>query len=481
MQLFVIIKVIGILLIFYSLTLLPPMAVSLWYQDGVLTDFLIPFTIMLIIGLVCWIPTRHQQREIRLRDGFIITTAFWTVLSVVGALPFVFNLGLNFTQAVFESVSGFTTTGATVIVGLDHLPKSILYYRQQLTCLGGLGIIVLAIAVLPMLGIGGAQLYKAEGPGPMRDDKFAPRLRYTATAMIYTYFVLVILCALSFWFAGMTLFDAIGHSFSTIATAGFSTHDDSFAFFQSPLIEAIAIIFMLLGSLNFTVHYMAWFKLDMRYYWYDSQGWVFLGIVFVILVVCVVTLRLTDYYPDFLTALRYASFNFISIITTTGFLTTDYSQWPLFVPVLILGSSFIGGCVGSTAGGLKVLRVILLYKQAVREIVRLIHPNAIIHVKIGGKRVSNRIAEGVWGFTSLYMGSYILLSLLVMGTGLDIVSAFSGVATCMNMTGPGLGTVVFLFKDVSDVGLWILSFSMILGRLEILTVLVLLAPTFWKK
>jgi len=481
MQLSVTQRILGLLLILFSLTLFPPMGVSLWYQDGGLEAFIVAFLVMFGVGMALWFPARKAKKELHLHDGFLITALFWTVLSVVGALPFLFVPDLNIAKAVFEAVSGFTTTGATVIGNLESLPMSILYYRQQLQWLGGLGIIVLAVAVLPMLGIGGMQLYRAETPGPMRDEKLTPRLGNTAKALLYIYITLTVACAFAYWMAGMTLFDAIGHSYSTVATGGFSTHDDSLGYYKSPIIEIIAMIFIILGSLNFTVHFLVWRKSDLRLYWSDIQGRVFIYIVLVLIAITVIVLMWQGVYSHFWTALRYASFEVISIISSTGYAIDDFSRWPLFLPVLILGSGFIGGCVGSTAGGFRVIRLILLYKQAVREIMRLIHPNAVIAVKIGHQKVSDQVAQAVWGFTFLYMASYVFLSFLFMATGVDYMTAFSGVAATLNMTGPGLGKVAATYENINDAGLWILSFAMLLARLEIFTLLVLLTPAFWRR
>ncbi len=481
MQLSVTQRILGLLLISFSFTLFPPIAVSLWYQDEALWDFIVAFFVMSGIGIVLWFPARDAKKELHLHDGFLITAMFWFVLSMVGALPFLFVPNLSHAQAVFEAVSGFTTTGATVISGLDSLPKSILYYRQQLHWLGGLGIIVLAVAILPMLGIGGMQLYRAETPAPMRDNKLTPRLAHSAKSLLYIYITLTISCALAYWMAGMTLFDAIGHSYSTVATGGFSTHDASLAYFNSPIIEIIAMIFIILGSLNFTVHFMVWHKKDLRQYWHDIQGRVFIYIVLVLIIVTLAVLMWQGVYSNFWTALRYSSFEVISIISSTGFGIADFSAWPLFLPILLLTSGFIGGCVGSTAGGLRIIRFILLYKQAGQEIMRLIHPHAVTAVKIANKKVPNNVTQAVWGFAFLYIASYVFLSILFMATGVDMVTAFSGIAATLNMTGPGLGEVAITYGSISDIGLWILSFSMLLGRLEIFTLLVLLSPAFWRR
>ncbi len=476
-------RILGLLLILFSVTLLPPAGVSIWYNDAGLSAFIIAFAVMFGVGAISWFPARNARKELHLHDGFMIIAVFWIVLSIVGALPFLFVLVPNLTvaQAVFEAVSGFTTTGATVISNIDILPKSILYYRQQLQWLGGLGIIVLAVAILPMLGIGGMQLYRAETPGPMRDEKLTPRLENTAKALLRIYITLTITCAIAYWLAGMSLFDAIGHSYSTVATGGFSTHDESLGYFNSPTIEIIAMVFIMLGSLNFTVHFIAWRKLDISHYLHDIQGKVFVYIVLVLIVITVAVLMGQGVYTNFWTALRYGSFEVISIISSTGYAITDFSAWPLFLPVLILGSGFIGGCVGSTAGGFRVIRLILLYKQAIREIMRLIHPNAVITVKIDNKKVSDTVAQAVWGFAFLYIASYVFLSMLFMATGADMVTAFSAVAATLNMTGPGLGKVSGTYAEISDIGLWILSFTMLLARLEIFTLLVLLSPAFWRR
>jgi len=474
-------RILGQLLISFSLTLLPPIGVSLWYQDDDFIIFITVFLMIFIIGVLCWFPARQAKQELLLHDGFIITAGFWILLSLLSALPFLFSPHLDMAQSVFEAVSGFTTTGATVISGLDELPKSILYYRQQLQWFGGLGIIIFVIAVLPILGIGGMQLYRAETPGPMHDDKLTPRLRYTAEYLLYVYVSLTAACALAYRWAGMNWFDAVCHSFSTLSTGGFSTHDASLAYFDSPVIEIIAMVFMVLGSLNFALHFMAWTQWNMRRYWDDIQSKIFLLIVLFLTTICFVVLMLKGVYTDFWTALRYSSFQLISMISTTGFLTADFSQWPSILPILILSSGFIGGCVGSTAGGFRVIRLILLYKQAMRGVMRLIHPHAFLVIKIGHRRVSDDIVQAVGEFSVLYMASYLFLSLLFMATDVDMITAFSAVAACFNMVGPGLGEVAVTYGSISDIGLIILSFAMLLGRLEIYTLLVLLTPAFWRK
>src|SRR3569623_760723 len=451
MQLPVVQRILGILFMMHSVTLLPPLLVALAYGESEWAEFLFTFGLLFLVGAAVWWPVRAERRELRTRDGFVIVVMFWTVLGMVGAIPFMFQPHLPFTEAVFESVSGFTTTGATVISGLDQLPKSILYYRQQLTFVGGIGIVVLAVAILPMLGVGGMSLYRAETPGPMKDTRLAPRIIGTARAVSYTYIGLCAVCALAFWAAGMDLFDAVGHSFAVLATAGFSTPDASIAYFNR------------------------------RYYWEDRELRVFVVMTLILIALCVAVLMWTSHYSDFWQALRYASFNVVSTLTTTGFVTANLSEWPLFLPVLLMLIAFIGGCAGSTAGGLKVIRVMLLYKQGMRELSRLSHPRGVFPIKIGGKILPNNIVDAIWGFFSFYMLSALLLTLIMMSTGLDAVTALSAVSASLNNMGAGLNTVGTTFEPVSSFGKWVLIFAMLLGRLEVFALLVLLTPAFWRR
>ncbi len=479
MQLLVIQRILGLLLMLHSVTMLPPFLVALFYGEPEWWDFLVTFSGLALLGSVIWLPVRRQRTELRTRDGFVVVVMFWTVLGLFGAIPFMFE-HLSFTEAVFESVSGFTTTGATVISGLDQLPKSILYYRQQLTFIGGIGVVVLAVAILPMLGVGGMSLYRAETPGPMKDSKLTPRIIETARAFSYTYVGLCIACALAFWVAGMSLFDAIGHSFAILATAGFSTHDASFTFFDSPLIEGIACVFMLLGAINFSLHFLAWRGRTLRHYLQDHELRVFLMIAVGLILLFTAVLVWTAKYPDHVQALRYATFNVISILTTTGFVTADYSSWPLFLPVLLMVIAFMGGCAGSTVGGLKIMRVMLLYKQGMREILRLAHPHGVFPIKVAGKALPSHVVEAIWGFFSLYILSAVVLTLLMMATGLDAVTALSAVSASLNNMGVGLNDLGTTFAPVTLFGKWVLIFAMLLGRLEIFALLVLLSPAFWR-
>ena len=481
MHLTVIARVLGLLMMIFSLTLVPPILISYLYNDGAATAFLTALGITFGVGFMVWLPVYRHKQELRTRDGFIITVLFWLVLAFSGCLPLMFaeQPGLSFTDAFFESLSGWTTTGATVITGLDHLPQSILWYRQQLQWLGGMGIIVLAVAVLPMLGIGGMQLFRAETPGPVKDSKLTPRITETAKALWYIYLSLTIACATAYWAAGMSLFDAVGHSFATVAIGGFSTHDASLGYFNNPVIEAIAIIFMLISVLNFGLHFFAWKQRSLMHYFGDSELkfllWIFGGGA----LLTVSALYLTETYtlPE---AIRYGVFELVSVATTTGFGTADFSAWPIFIPVLLFMMAFIGGCAGSTGGGMKVIRVLLIYKQGIREIHRLIHPNAIIPVKINKRPVNDRVLEAVWGFFSVYILTYMVMMVALLATGLDHVTAFSAVGACLNNLGPGLGEVAANYGNISDAAKWILSLTMLLGRLEIFTFLVLISPAFWR-
>ncbi|OGT19078.1 MAG: potassium transporter [Gammaproteobacteria bacterium RBG_16_57_12] len=475
-------RIIGILLMIFSLTMLPPVLVSLIYDDGALIAFLTAFAVIYLTGLVIWLPVRGERRELRLRDGFVIVAAFWSVLSLSGALPFMIaeHPHLHFTDAVFESVSGFTTTGATIIAsGLDTLPHSIIYHRAQLQWLGGMGIIVLAVAILPMLGVGGMQLFRAETPGPMKDNKLTPRVTETAKALWYVYLAITLACAAAYGAAGMNAFDAITHSYSTVAIGGFSSHDASIGYFNSITIELIAVFFMLLSGMNFALHFLAWRHRSLRPY-RDSELYLFLTVMLGGVLIVAVYLYAGNVYAEPLTALRNAMFHVVSVGTTTGFVTTGFAQWPGFLPVLILMISFIGGCAGSTGGGLKVIRFMLLIRQGLREIRRMVHPNAQMPVKVNRKVVPELVVQAVWGFFSLYVGSFLLIFLVLLGTGMDQVSAWSAVASCMNNTGPGLGAVTMHYADASVTAKWALSFAMLLGRLELFPILVLMAPAFWR-
>ncbi|MCA2016456.1 TrkH family potassium uptake protein [Vibrio tritonius] len=484
MQFRSIIRIVGLLLALFSISMLAPALVALIYRDGAGVPFVSTFFTLLFIGFAAWFPHRHYRQELKARDGFLIVVLFWTVIGSAGAMPFWLSEHpqISVTNAFFESFSALTTTGATVIVGLDSLPKAILFYRQFLQWFGGMGIIVLAVAILPVLGIGGMQLYRAEIPGPVKDNKVTPRIAETAKALWYIYLSLTIACAGAYWLAGMTLFDAICHSFSTIAIGGFSTHDASMGYFHSHVINLITVVFLLISACNFTLHYAAFAtgSVNLKFYWHDREFRAFLLIQALLFFVCFAVLIAHQSQGSFYDMMNQALFQTVSISTTAGFTTTGFSEWPLFLPVLLLFSSFIGGCAGSTGGGMKVIRILLLTVQGAREIKRLIHPRAIYPIKLGGVALSQRVVDAVWGFFATYTLVFVVCMLALIATGMEELSAFSAVAATLNNLGPGLGEVAVHFANVNDTAKWILIVSMLFGRLEIFTLLILFTPTFWR-
>ncbi len=510
-----VLKVVGILFAMFSISLIPPIAISYYYGDGSFAAFLVSFAVILTAGIIIWFPVRNKPTQLGPREGFLTVAAYWISLAVAGTLPFLLSedLHIGFTDAFFESMSGLTTTGATVLTGLDSLPKSVLYYRQQLQWLGGMGIIVLAVAVIPMLGIGGMQLYRAEMPGAMRNTKLTPRIKETAKALWYIYLGLTVICALAYWLAGMTPFDAIAHSFSTIAIGGFSTHDASFAFFENDAVLYVAIVFMILSGINFALHFRvlsrsASFRIlsgirarfrdrksrrdpfhtstfagqsSFRQYLRDAELRTYLWLLLITALTVAVVLVLTfDRFESTSVTIKHGLFQAVSIATTSGFTTTDFSSWPLFLPALLLAASIIGGCTGSTAGGVKVFRIILLFKQGRREILQLIHPDAVFPIRMNQAPVHDRVINAVWGFFVLYVVSFVILALVLMATGLDMITAYSTVTACLNNLGPALGAAAKNYAELSSPSKWVLAFTMLLGRLELLTLLILLTPRYWQ-
>ena len=474
-------RLLGLFLIIFSGMMIPPILVSLLYQDGELIHFWMSLALTLTTGLLLWYPVRHARRELRTREGFIIVAMFWVVLGLLSTLPFLFGPHLQLVDAFFEAISAFTTTGATVLTGLDTMPRSLLFYRQELQWFGGMGIIVLAVAILPMLGIGGMQLYRAETPGPMKDDKLTPRITQSARTFWLIYVGLTIACGLAYWLAGMTGFDAISHALSTISTGGFSTHDASMGYFSDRVgVEMVANVFMILGGINFSIHYLALRQRSLRGYWRDPEVRAYLLLLLALSLVIAAALFYTNTRETPAQSLRYAAFHVISVMTSTGFTTSDFAHWPLFMPVLLMMASFIGGCAGSTAGGIKVIRFLVLFKQGLRDLRQYIHPNAVTTLRIGKRVLPDRTVNAVWAFFALYVVIYVVFMLLLMANGTDQVTAFSAVATTMNNMGPGLGEVAVHFQNVDDFTKWLLAAAMLIGRLEIFTVLVLLTPTFWR-
>ena len=481
MHLQIALRIVGSLLMMFSLTMLIPLLWSFYFNDGVAMVFVNAFAYTFVVGFLLWLVFRRYQAEMRIKDGFLVTVMFYLALGSFGSIPFANTdgIGLSTADALFESFSGLTTTGATVITGLDELPQSILFYRQQLQWLGGMGIIVLAVAILPMLGVGGMQLYRAETPGPMKDSKLTPRIHQTALALWSIYLGLTTTCALAYWVAGMNFFDAICHSFSTVAIGGFSTHDLSIGYFNSPAIEAVAIVFMVICGINFSLHFYA-FKGSTQHYLADEETRFYFTILVVAAIITTSILLLHNTYDSW-QAVRAGLFTVVSIFTTTGFTTANFSSWPSMLPYLVFFGAFTGACAGSTGGGMKVVRVLLIWKQGIREIYRLIHPNALFPIKLNHRPVSSSVIEAIWGFFSIYVILFITLTLTMVASGMDFLTAFSAVGACINNLGPGLGDVAQHYGDISDSAKIVLTFAMILGRLEIFTLLVLFTFMFWRK
>ncbi len=482
MHLRVVQRILGILLMLYSITMIPPLAVSWYYSDGQAFAFVGTFVITFACGLFAWLPARRDQRELRMRDGFLVVAVFWLGLSSFGAIPLLLSDQpvMSVTDAVFETVSGLTTTGATTLTGLDALPRSILYYRAQLQWLGGMGIIVLAVAVLPMLGVGGMQLYRAETPGPMKDSKLTPRITETAKALWIIYFGLTAICCAAYWYAGMGAFDALCHGFSTVSTGGFSTHDASLGWFASPLIESIAIVFMFLGGVSFTLHFLVWRSRSPWRYMADPEFRAFGLILLFVIGGATLSLWFSGHHGTLGESGRQAAFHFVSFMTSTGFTVGAFDQWPGALPLMLILIAFIGGCAGSTSGGMKVIRWLLLYNQGVREVRRLVHPAAELPLRLGGTVVPQRVTEAVWAFCVAYIILFGVLLLVLVASGLDQVTAFAALSTSINNLGPGLGQVASNFTQIAALPKWVCIVAMLFGRLELFTLLVLFSPGFWR-
>ena len=482
MQLSIVAKTLGLLLMVFSFAQVPPILVDLIYSEGEYLTFVFSFILTVLGGLILWWPFRAIKKSFRLREGVLIVVSFWIVLSLFGTLPFLITesiSNLSFSNAFFESMSGLTTTGATVLSQLDDLPKSILFYRQQLQWLGGMGIIVLAVAVLPLLGVGGMELYHAESSG-IAKDRLTPKLRNTAIALWKIYLSLTVLCALAYFFSGMSIFDAISHSFSTVAIGGFSTHDSSIGYFNSIPIEMIAMFFMFLAGINFSLHFVAWNNRSLVDYIKDSEFKTYAMVLFSASAIVVIALSLNGEYGSASETIRHSLFQTISIATTTGFTSQNYSNWPAAIPVFLIMVSFIGACVGSTGGGIKVVRVLVMFRLGMKEIHKFIRPNAQVSIKLNKASINEKALVSVLGFFSLYAISFILIMMLLMFAGLDQVTAYSATAATMNNLGPGLGEVAQNYGSLGETAKWILSFSMLIGRLEVLTIIAIFHRAFWR-
>lgn len=483
-RLFAVVNVLGKMVLVFGLTMLIPLGLAMWSHDGAQWVFGKSIVFTLGSGLIMSIATQRFKRELQTRDGFLLVVLVWSILPAFAMLPLLLHLpGLNISMAYFEAASGLTATGGTVLSGLDTLPASINLWRGEMVWLGGMGLIVLAVAILPLLGVGGRQLLNAEIPGPMKENKLTPRIAETAKGLWSIYASLTLVCIVAYKWAGMDWFDAVMHAFTTLGLGGFSSHDASYAYWNSPLIESVAITFMLIAGINFATHFLVWRAKSLIFYWHDSEvGW-YIVIVFASCIGLAFYLWFSGVYTEPLTALRYAAFNIVSVATTTGYSNTDYTLWPIFVPLWMLFLSGFCTSSGSTGGGIKMIRARILYQQLYREIITIMHPNAVIPAKLGRSVLANRVILAVLVFLFVYTASIVLMTLLLTLSGLDIITSFSAAAACINNLGPGLGDIgpATTYASLTDFQIWICSFAMLLGRLEFFTVLAIFTPAFWRK
>jgi trk system potassium uptake protein TrkH len=486
-DMFPVLRVLGILVMIFSLSMGLPLAVSLWTNDGVWHVYPLAMAGTLLAGAWLWWRLRLFRQELQPRHGVMLVSLVWMLLPLASAVPLMLaghHLGrpMSFTHAYFEAVSGLTTTGATVLVGLDTLPVSVNVWRTFLQWMGGMGILILAVAVLPLLGVGGSQLCKAEAAGPLKDTKLTPRMTGTAKGLWGVYALFSTLCGLAYWAAGMAPLDALMHMFSTVSLGGLSSHDQSFGYFQSPLLEAICIVFMLVASCNFALYFVAIRKGHWRDFWNDPElrATLFTLVGGGLLVAGLLWVK-GVYAP--LDALRHGMFNLVSMASTTGYATVDYLGWPVFAPVFMLLLSGVATSAGSTGCGIKMVRMLILIKQARREMNRLVHPRAVQPVRLGDAVVDNRVIFSVLAFMLVYGATIFGLSMVLLLTDLDPVTAFSAVLASVNCAGPGLGGVgpASNFAVLTDFQLWVCTLAMLLGRLEILSFMALLTPAFWRR
>ena len=476
--------VLGLMLAVFGAGFVLPIITSWLTGDGTATDFVIAAVASAGFGLLIAACTRSHARELKPRDGFLLVTLGWILMSASASIPLLLALpGLSFTDAFFETMSGLTTTGATVLKGLDTLPPAINLWRHALHWYGGLGIIVLAIAILPLLGVGGMQLYRGDSPGPVKEERLTPRITQTARSLWFAYTFITIAGIIALRACGMTWFDAICHAFSGVALGGFSTHDANIAYFHSASVEFVLIVLMLIASLNFACHFAALRRLTFKPYFQNPEARAIFLLLTVSIVGITALLTWNGVYPDFLTSLRYSAFHVVSLATTTGFVSQDYTRWPVFAPIWLLFLSCIVCSTGSIGGGIKMFRTLVLSRQALRELTLLVHPSAVAPVRVGGKPVADRVAASILAFIFLYFMTVAFLTFALLLTGLDFDSAFGAIIACINNTGPGLGVVgpFKTYQSLTDLQTWICTFAMLLGRLEIFSVLVLFTPTFWRK
>lgn len=474
----------GMIAMVMSFWHLLPLVISIGVGDGAAGYFALSMTLNCAAGYVLWLSTRRFRRDMKPRDSIALVVFAWVGGAGFAAIPLLLSIpGLSFTDAYFEAMAGLTATGSTVLSGLDFLPASVNVWRAELQWLGGLGVLVLVVAILPMLGVGGRQIVRAEIPGPMKDARLTPRIKETAKALWTVYVALTALCMIAYLVAGMTWIDALVHSFTTMGLGGFSSHDASFGHFDSPAIELVAIVFMLIAGVNFATHFLVWQERSLVPYRRDTEAMTYLVLVLASIAMIGGYLWLHDYYPDLATTLRFAAFNTVSVVTTTGYAADDYGQWPFFAPIWLLFLACFATCSGSTGGGIKMIRAIVLYRQVYRDMVRMLHPSAIVPVKVAGQRVAGTVIVGVLAFFFVWVATFVVSTLLLAVSGLDVVTALSATAASLSNIGPGLQEVgpASNFSGLNDFQTWLCTATMLLGRLELLTVLVIFTPAFWRK
>jgi len=477
-----VLHVTGILNLFLGLTMVFPILVGLIYSDGSPLPILKSMGVTVLAGLLVYLPFRREKVEtITQREGMAIVAVGWTVVGLLGALPFFFGGGCPFfVDAFFESVSGFTTTGSSVLTNIEAIPKGLLFWRSFIQWLGGMGIIVLSVAILPFLGIGGMQLYKAEVPSPV-PDKLKPRIRDTAMILWKVYALISLAQVVLLMIGGMDLYDALCHTFTTMPTGGYSIKNASIAHYNSLYLDSVFIVFMLLAGINFSLHYQ-FLRGKPLAFWKDPECRFFLGAV--VLITLVVSFNVYGtVYKTLGQAVRYSAFQVVSIVTTTGYATADYEKWPVMSQLILLLCMFLGASAGSTGGGVKAVRVMVCLKYCYKELFSLIHPHAVRVIKLGGKPVPEDVTRSILGFLALYVLLFAVSTVVLSGLGVDMVTAISAVAATIGNIGPGLGLVgpVDNFAGIPYWGKWLLIWCMLLGRLEIYTVIILLVPEFWRK
>jgi trk system potassium uptake protein TrkH len=483
-SIFPILNVLGAIVVIFAVTMIVPLAVAFFGGDAALPAYDNAIVITLLAGGALFLATRRFKRELQPRDGFLLVTLVWTVLPAFATLPLLFHVhGMSFTDAYFETMSGLTTTGATVMSGLDSLPLSINVWRHLLVWMGGMGILVLAVAILPLLGVGGAQVFKAESTGPLKEHKLTPRIAETAKGLYTIYFAISLACFLSYGWAGMAWRDAFMMMCSTMGLGGFAPYDASFGYWNSQQLETVSVLFMLLAGFNFSMHFLAWRKRSLWVYMTDPEGKAFLAVTLGSVLIIAVFLTWNEVYQEFGVAFRHALFNTVSIATTTGYASVDYNQWPIFAPILMLLLCCFATCAGSTGGGIKMIRAIILHKQALREFTRILHPRVINPLHIGGQAIENNVIFAVLAFMLIWGGAVIAFTMLLLFSGLDVITAFTAVIASINNTGPGLNQVgpATNYAGLNDFETWVCTFAMLIGRLELLAVLVLFTPAFWRK